>query len=73
MYCHIDCQFDVGLYEMNDILKEYYCNIDIWDTFLILSPSEGMLILCHNFQISLTLDNQSDILRCAGVWNMTGG
>jgi len=27
---------------MNDILKLYYFNIDIWDSFLILSSSEGI-------------------------------
>ena len=52
---------------MSDNLKVYCFNIDIWNTSFILTSSEGMLILSYNFQVSLPLDNQSDILRCVCV------
>jgi len=44
---------------MSDNLKVYCVNVDILDSLLILSSPESMLILCHNFRVSLTLDNQS--------------
>jgi len=57
---------------MSYVLKVYCFNVDIWDNLLILLSSEGMLILCHNFRVSLTLDNKSDILRCV-FFNIPGG